>query len=159
MTISISSDKPALVLPSTVDMLVDWLKAEPAVAALVTPGSRISSSLPVRDEDITYPWLTVKRVIGIPVLPQAGIDRARCTFNSWGGVTSSGAPDWSASDLLIRTVEHAIRNTNSVRIPGKGIIRALTGLEGIQQLEDPDTGGARWWMDAIIVTQGERPTP
>lgn len=156
MTISISKDKPALVLPSTVDMVVDWLKAVPEILALVEPGSRISSSLPVRDDDITYPWLTVKRVIGVSVLPQAGLDRARITFNSWGGVTSSGAPNWSDSDILIRTVEHAIRNTNSVIIPGKGWIRSLSGLEGIQQLEDPDTGGARWWMDAIIVTQGEQ---
>jgi hypothetical protein len=124
--------------------------------AIIDPGSRISSTLPVNDADITYPWLTITRVVGVPVLPEAGLDRARITFNAWGGVTNSGAPNWSDADLLIRTVENAISSTHSVRISGKGILRSLSGLEGIQQLQDPDTGGARWWMDSIIVAQKEQ---
>lgn len=156
MAVIVTPGKPALQLPSTIDLIVDWLKSVPEVLALVSPGSRISSTLPVDDDDKIYPWLTVSRVVGLPVLPEAGIDRARITFNSWGGVTSSGAPDWPESDELIRTVEHALRTTASVQITGKGRIRSLSGLEGIQQLTDPDTGGARWWMDAIVVAQGEQ---
>ncbi|RKZ96517.1 MAG: hypothetical protein DRQ40_00785 [Gammaproteobacteria bacterium] len=155
MTINITPGKPSRMLPSTVDMVVDWLKALPSLQAIIDPGSRISSTLPVDDDKIVYPWLTVARVVGVPVLPEAGIDRARITFNSWGGTTSSGAPYWPASDLLMRTVEHELRQVLSVHVVGKGHIVSVSGLEGIQQLQDPDTNGARWWMDAIVVTRGE----
>lgn len=156
MAVIESTGMQRLMLPSTVDLIVDWLKSRSDMQAIIDPGSRISSTLPVKDSDIVYPWLTISRVIGVPVLPEAGLDRARITFNSWGGVTSSGAPNWADADLLIRTVENAISSTMSVHIEGKGLLRSLSGLEGIQQLQDPDTGGARWWMDAIIVAQKEQ---
>jgi hypothetical protein len=155
MTISITRGKTIVIPPSTVDMVVDWLKIIPAMQAIIDPGSRISSTLPVREEDIVYPWLTVSRVVGLPVIPEAGIDRARISFNAWGGTTSSGAPNWSQADLLIRTVEKEIKETLRVEVPGKGVIMSLSGLEGTQQLTDPDDNGARFWMDAIVVARGE----
>lgn len=139
--------------PSTVDLVVDWLKGNTAVSAIV--GTNVSSTLPTNDDDITYPWITVKRIVGLPVLPEAGLDRARVQFLAWGGVTTSGAPDWAAADLAIRTINQQIKQTFKVVVTGKGIIRSLSGLEGIQQLTDPDTGGAMFWMDAIVVAQGE----
>jgi hypothetical protein len=157
MAVIVTAGKPVLLIPSTVDLVVDWLKSVTAIKAIIDPGSRISSSLPVRDEDIVYPWLTVGRVIGLPVIPEAGIDRARISFNAWGGVTTSGAPNWSGADLLIRTIEQTIDQTMSVQVTGKGFIMSVSGLEGTQQLVDPDTNGARFWMDAIVVTRGERP--
>lgn len=144
--------KPVPLEPSTVDLVVRWLKGNTAVAALV--GTNVSSTLPQDDDDITYPWVTVKRIVGLPVLPDAGLDRARVQFVAWGGVTTSGAPDWEDADEVIRTINQQIKQTHRVVITGKGIIRSLSGLEGIQQLEDPDTGGAMFWMDAIVVTQG-----
>lgn len=155
MTISVTRGKTVTLPPSTIDIVVDWLKSLTSMQAIIDPGSRISTSLPVRDEDITYPWLTVNRVVGLPVIPEAGIDRARISFNAWGGVTSSGAPNWPDADLLIRTVEKEIKETLSVVVPGKGTIMSLSGLEGTQQLTDPDDNGARFWMDAIVVARGE----
>ncbi len=145
--------KPVPLEPSTVDLTVDWLKGNPEVSALVS--TRVSSTLPIEDDDITYPWVTVKRIVGLPVLTDAGLDRARMQFQAWGGVTTSGAPNWQQADLVIRTINQQIKQTFKVHIPGKGFIRSLSGLEGIQQLTDPDTGGAIFWMDAILVTQGE----
>lgn len=156
MAVNVTQGGPRLMLPSTVDLIVTWLKSLPAMQAIIDPGSRISSTLPMLDEDIIYPWLTVSRVVGLPVIPEAGLDRARITFNAWGGVTSSGAPYWSESDLLIRTVEDSISRTKSVHLTGEGHLRSMSGLEGIQQLQDPDTNGARWWMDAIFVAQKEQ---
>lgn len=138
---------------STIDLVVLWLKADPDISALI--GTNASSTLPVEDDDITYPWVTVKRIIGLPLLPEAGLDRARIQFTAWGGVTTSGAPDWVDADEVIRTINQEIKRTFKAEFFGVGIIRSLSGLEGIQQLEDPDTGGAMFWMDAILVTQGE----
>jgi len=155
MAVVVTPGKPTPLIPSTVDITVDWLKSLASMQAIIDPGSRISSSLPVRDEDIVYPWLTVNRVIGLSVIPEAGIDRARISFNAWGGVTTSGAPYWPDADLLIRTLEQEIDQTLSVHVQGKGHIMSLSGLEGTQQLVDPRTNGARFWMDAIVVTRGE----
>ena len=144
--------KPVPVEPSTVDLMVLWLKASTEIAALI--GTNASSTLPVDDDDITYPWVTVKRIIGVSLLPEAGIDRARVQFVAHGGVTTSGAPNWVDADEVIRTINQQIKRTFRAEFFGKGIIRSLSGLEGIQQLEDPDTGGAMFWMDAIVVAQG-----
>ena len=154
MTVNITSGKSTRMLPPTVDMVVDLLKSIPSIATLTNPDSRISSTLPTDDDKIVYPWLTVSRVVGVPVLPEAGIDRARMTFNAWGGVTTSGAPYWPDADLLIRTVEHELRSMLSAEIGTKGFIMSVSGLEGIQQLVDPDDNGARFWMDAIVVARG-----
>lgn len=138
-------------LPSTVDLVVAWLKTRTAVTNIC--GQRISTTLPRREEDIQYPWLTVQRVIGITAIPEAAIDRARVQFNSWGGVKVNGAPDWDPADRLIRAVESEIRVTLKAAVDTKGYIMSTGLLEGIQQLEDPNTGQARFWMDAIFITK------
>jgi hypothetical protein len=138
----------AKAIPSVVDMVVDWLRATPEVNNI---SGGISSTLPVNEDDIIYPWLTVERVVGITMTPEAALDRARLQFNAWGGVKSNGAPNWAPADALIRAVELEVRRTLQVKVPTKGALRGLQGLEGIQQLQDPDTGGARFWMDAIVV--------
>lgn len=139
-------------IPSVVDMVVDWMRGTTEVDSLA---QGISSTLPVDDDDKTYPWLTVKRIIGITMTPEAALDRARIQFDAWGGVKSNGAPNWGPADTLIRAVELEVRRTINVKIPGKGALRGIQGLEGIQQLEDPDTDGARFWMDAIVVAVPE----
>ena len=64
-------------IPSIVDMGVDWLRATPDITAIVA--QRISSKLPMDEDDTIYPWLTVQRVIGITMTPEAPMDRAcRC---------------------------------------------------------------------------------
>lgn len=142
----------AKAIPSVVDMVVDWMRAVPEVDAAA---GGISSSLPMNDDDITYPWLTVERVIGITMTPEAALDRARIQFNAFGGVKANGAPDWAPADTLIRAVELEIRRTLQVKVPTKGALRGIQGLEGIQQLRDPDTNGSRFWMDAIVVAVPE----
>lgn len=140
-------------IPSTVDLMVTWLKTRSVITDEVA--QRISSTLPVRVEDITYPWLTVGRVVGVPPIPEAAIDNARLQFNAWGGVKANGAPDWDPADKLIRAVEMELRITLSAHVPNKGYIMSTGELQGIQQLEDPDTGGARFWMDFIVVARSE----
>ena len=142
-----------VLLPSTVDLVVAWLKLRPAVAAIA--GTRISSTLPVKDSDIIYPWLTVQRVVGITPIPQAAIDRARIQFNSWGGVKTNEAPNWAPAEALILAVEREIRTVHSAAVDGKGVIMSASPLEGIQQLQDPDTNDARFWMDAVFWTRKE----
>lgn len=83
------------------------------------------------------------------------MDRVRLQFSAWGGVKSNGAPNWSPADALIRALELEIRTTLQVAVPGKGYLRGFQHLEGIQQLIDPDTNGARFWMDAIVVAVPE----
>lgn len=153
MTISVSTLKERKEIPSVVDMVVDWLKATTSVTNVC--GQRISSTLPRDDDDITYPWLTVQRVIGITMTPEAPLDRARLQFNAWGGVNANGSPNWAPADALIRALEMEIRTQLQVHIPGKGYLRGFQGLEGIQQLQDPDTDGSRFWMDAIVVAVPE----
>lgn len=140
-------------IPSVVDLVVSWLKTRTPVTALV--GTRISSTLPKKEEDIIYPWLTVSRIIGVTALPEAAIDRARIQFNAWGGTKANGGPDWGPADTLIRTVEREVRTTVRANVAGKGFIMGTGLLEGIQQIEDPDTSEARFWMDAIFVVKEE----
>lgn len=142
-------------LPSTVDLVVAWLKTRTRITDIC--GTRISSKRPVEGPDTPMPWLTVQRVIGITAVPQAAIDRARIQFNSWGGHKANGSPNWDPADRLIRALEAEIRGTFKARVnppnspPGEIMSTGL--LEGIQQLEDPEDGGARFWMDAIIVAR------
>ncbi len=150
VTRSIMNETKAI--PSVVDMVVEWLRNTPDVST-VTQG--ISSTRPVNDDDKSYPWLTVKRIVGVTMTPEAALDRARIQFDAWGGVKPNGAPDWSPADILIRAVELEVRRTLQVKIAGKGALRGIQGLEGIQQLTDPDTGGARFWMDSIVVAVPE----
>lgn len=138
-------------LPSTVDLVVAWLKTRTPVTDICA--QRISSTLPMKDEDMTYPWLTVQRIVGITVAPEAAIDRARIQFDAWGGVKANESPDWAPADSLIRAVEREIRITTKAVVDGKGQIMSTALLEGIQQLVDPDTGGARFWMDAIVIAR------
>ena len=140
-------------IPSTVDLLVTWMKTRTVITDEVA--QRISSTLPKRDEDITYPWLTVSRVVGVVALPEAAIDRARIQFNAWGGVKANGAPNWDPADKTIRAVEMELRTTLSAHVPSKGYIMSTGVLQGIQQLEDPDDGGAKFWMDFIVVARSE----
>lgn len=139
-------------LPSTVDLVVTWLRSRPAISSLV--GTRVSTSRPVRDSDFITPWLTVKRITGLPLLREGAIDTARLQFDAWGGVKANGAPDWEPADLLIRTVEREVRITTKAKIDGKGHIMGTGLLQGIQQLEDPDDGSARFWMDAVFIARG-----
>lgn len=140
-----------LQIPSTVDLVVAWMKTRTPVTNIA--GQRISTTLPVRDSERIWPWLTVSRVIGITALPEAAIDRARIQFDAHGGTKPNGAPDWEPADKLIRAVEREIRTTLKARVDGKGQIMGTGVLEGIQQLQDPDTGGARFWMDAIVIAK------
>lgn len=152
-TVTVSVDPDAEIMASSVDVVVRWLKAQPEIQAIV--GTRVSTSLPLEEEDTTYPWLTVSRVIGVATLEEAALDAARFQFNAWGGTKPSGAPKWSEADLLIRTVDKLIRSTNWVRVAGHGIIMSMAGLEGTQQLKDPDTNGARFWMDARMAIRSD----
>lgn len=145
----------AIEIPSTVDMMVSWLKTISTVTDIC--GQRISTSMPIEGTDVTFPWLTVGRVVGVAALPEAAIDRARIQFNAWGGHKPNGSPNWAPADALIRAVEMVIRSTYKARITpastDQGEIMSTSLLEGIQQLQDPEDGGARFWMDAIVVTR------
>ena len=148
-----SQQSPKIKIPSTVDLVVTWLKTRTVVTDEVE--QRISTTLPIRSDDITYPWLTVGRVVGVTALPEAAIDRARIQFNAWGGVKTNGAPNWQPANDLILAVEMELRVTLSAHVPDKGFIMGTGQLQGIQQLEDPDDHGARFWMDFIVVTRSE----
>ncbi len=143
----------AVQIPATVDMMVAWLKTRTVVTAICA--QRISTTLPKKEDTILYPWLTVGRVTGVTALPEAAIDRARLQFNAWGGVKANGAPDWDPADRLIRALEMELRITLSAHIPDKGWIMGTGQLQGIQQLEDPDDGSARFWTDFIVVARSE----
>lgn len=143
----------ATLVPSTVDLMVTWMKTRTLVTDICQ--QRISTTLPKRDDNIIYPWLTIGRVTGVTALPEAAIDRARVQFNSWGGVKASGGPDWKLANDLIRAVEMELRITLSAHIPNKGYIMGTGQLQGIQQLEDPDDSSARFWMDFIVVARSE----
>lgn len=139
------------VLPSTVDILVQWAKANTALSTLLD--TRISSTMPrLAETQMTYPWLQVQRIIGLPLFVEVPIDKARIQFNAWGGTRSNGMPDWASCDPVIRTLESEIREFTPTTIGGAVIVQ-MSGQEGIMQLEDPDTGQARFWMDAIVTVR------
>lgn len=139
-----------ILLPSTVDVTVKWAKAQTSLTDVFD--TRISTTLPKRDDQRQYPWLTVMRVVGSPLFPEARLDRARLQFNSIGGIRPNGSPNWEDADLGIRTLEAEVAAFVQA-VVDDAVIESMSGLEGIMQLEDPDTGGARFWMDAIVVVR------
>jgi hypothetical protein len=140
----------AELLPSTIDLVVQWVKQTPSLFNLV--GNNCSTTLPKRDEDMSFPWIQVTRVIGESLYPEAPIDRARIQFNIWGGVRNNGLPNWQPADEVVRTLDAEIRAFVGMEIGG-GVIMDMTGGEGFMQLEDPDTRSARFWMDAIVIVR------
>ncbi len=138
----------AEVLPSTVDLVVRWAKANTAIAGVF--GTNISSSLPV--DDMAYPWLQVQRIIGEEIFPEVPIDRARIQFNIWGGTRPNGLPDWAPADLGVRTLTAEIREFTGY-LDNNEFMISMVGLEGSMQLVDPDTNGSRFWTDAIITVR------
>ncbi len=141
-----------ILLPSTVDVVVRWAKQNSNITDVY--GTNISTTLPKTDPQRSYPWLTVMRVIGQPVFPESRIYKARLQFYSIGGVKANGLPDWKQCDLGIRTLEAEI--TAFVQaVVDEAIIESMSNLEGIMQLEDPDTGGARFWMDAVVAVRNK----
>ena len=139
-------------LPPTIDVVVRWAKANDNLKPIF--GTRVSSTLPKKETQISYPYLQVQRIIGEPLSPEAPMDRARIQFNVWGGVKENGLPDWRDADLGVRTLEAEIREFDPTVVNDVTIV-SMSGLEGIMQLPDPDTGQARFWMDAIIVTRSK----
>lgn len=139
------------VLPSTVDVVVSWAKANTNLNALLS--GRVSSTLPrLSETQMTYPWLQVQRIIGEPLWYEIPADKARIQFNAWGGVRSNGMPNWGLCDPVIRTLEAEIREFTITTV-GSAVIMEMAGLEGIMQLQDPDTGEARFWMDALVTVR------
>ncbi len=136
----------AILVPSSVDTVVDWAKANTAISALVS--TRVSSTLPKKG--LVYPWLTVQRITGLPLYKDMPMDKARIQFNAWGGVKSNDLPNWEPADTLIRTLEAEIREFSSFATAG-AYVAEMSSLEGIMQLEDPDTHEARFWMDATVL--------
>ncbi len=141
---------PPEVLPSTVDIVVKWAKANPRLSPLL--GTNVSTTLPKRDADMTFPWLQISRLVGTTLFADMPIDRARMQFNVWGGVKSNGLPNWVGADQVARTLESEIREFEPVTIEG-AVIEQMVTLEGTMQLVDPDNGSARFWMDAIVVVR------
>ena len=140
----------AELLPSTIDLVVQWVKQTPSLFSLV--GNNCSTTLPKRDEDMTFPWIQVTRVIGESLNAETPIDRARIQFNIWGGVRNNGLPNWQPADEVVRTLDAEIRAFVGLEIGG-AVIMEMAGGEGFMQLEDPDTRSARFWMDAIVIVR------
>ncbi len=138
---------PPILLPSAVVAVIAWASNNANISAIV--GTQISASLP--KEGVVFPWLTVQRITG-KAQPDLPIDYARIQFNAWGGVKANGLPDWAPADLLMRTVESEVRAFNGQTF-GDAHIASMAPFEGMQQLEDPDTRDARFWMDALVAVR------
>ncbi len=139
---------PGLLVPSVIEAVVRWAKVNVAISALV--GTRVSSTLPRKG--LTYPWLQVKRITGLPLYKNMPMDKARVQFNAWGGLKSNDLPDWEPADLLIRTLEAEIREFTGFNTV-EAHIAEMSSLSGIMQLEDPDTQEAKFWMDAAVLVR------
>lgn len=101
---------------------------------------------------MVFPWIQVQRIIGTSLFFEVPLDRARVQFNVWGGVRDNGMPNWAIADPVIRVLESEIREFRRTQV-GPAVILEMSPLEGIMQLEDPDTREARYWMDAIVVVR------
>lgn len=139
-------------LPPVVRAVIVWAKDNANVAAEV--GTRVSSSLP--RSGVTYPWLTISRVTGLPQYPEMPVDFARLQFNAWGGVKTNSLPNWGVADRLARVVTSEIVAFTyaEVTVGGESVaLMSMSPLEGTMQLEDPDTGEARFWQDARVTAR------
>lgn len=138
---------PGIVIPSASVAWVAWAKANAPITAQV--GSRVFSTKPT---NITFPFVTVGRITGVPQIREAPIDFARLQLNVWGGTKDNGLPNWVLADEPARVIEAEIRAFAGASI-GDAYISEMAPFEGMQQLENPDTRDARFWMDALVVVR------
>jgi len=134
------------VVPSSVVVLRDWMLSNANISALVD--QRVSSVLPIKD--LVFPWVTLQRIVGVSQVPEASMDTARIQINVWGGTKQNGLPNFEDADLVARTIAAEVRIFRGEEL-GDAYLADLDELEGMQQLVDPDTGDARFWLDVIAV--------
>ena len=137
-----------IVVPSAVVAFIAWAKANPQITAQVN--QRVSSSLPTAG--LVFPWVQVRRITGVAQIPDMPMDFARVQINVWGGRTANGQPDYATADLPARVIEAEIRAFRGEKV-GDAFISEMTPFEGMQQLDDPESGYARFWMDARVVVR------
>jgi hypothetical protein len=139
----------ALVVPSATIAFVQWCKSVPEIVTALG-GPYVSSSLPVNG--MRFPWAEVKRITGIPQLPEIPMDHSRIQVNVWGGRKSNGLPDWDACDEPARVILAEVREFRSYGADD-WVIKQMAPFEGMQQLEDPETKDARFWFDILCVVR------
>jgi hypothetical protein len=118
-------------LPDVEVLLVNWLKAQPAISAIVA--DRVSTSLPANP---VLPALTLFRVSGGPGMPWE--DRARVQVDCWG--TSRGA-----TSVLARTVISALD-----RLQSTSGLAAAEAIDGPTPRFDPSVP-SRHQLDALVL--------
>lgn len=136
----------APVVPSPTVTFIDWAKANAAIAGLV--GTSVSSKHP---GDV-FPWVEVRMVPGIVNFPEASVTTARLQINVLGGRKGNGFPNWAVADPVVRTLIAEIKAFSQWE-SGDAHLADLSLIEEPQQLEDPDTGDARYWMDIVATVR------
>lgn len=139
---------PGIVIPSAQVAFIAWATSNPQITAQI--GDRISSTKPLRG--MTFPWVRVRRIIGVPQISDMPMDFTRLQLDVYGGKKSNGLPDWETADLPARVIEAEIRAFQGAAV-GDAYISEMAPFEGMQQLEDPESGDARFWMDAQVIVR------
>lgn len=117
-------------------LLVDFLKADPGVVALV--GVRVATRLPNQP---TLPFLTARVVGGGPEDGEAPIDLYLMELNAWGDTRGD-------ADDLYRAVIDALRENTNYR-SALGHLRG-TGVSNVRQTDDNDAVDRyRYTVDAF----------
>lgn len=134
---------PGLLVPSAQVAFITWALGNTPITDHF--GNGVSAKVPTKG--VTYPWAEVRRITGIAQLPEVPMDNARLQVSVLGGLKSNGQPNWDPADLGARIIEAEIRAFRGSRVSTEAYIAEMAPFEGMQQLEDPDTGEARFWMD------------
>lgn len=130
---------PAALLPSAEALVVAFLRAQPAVMAIV--GNRISTRIP---DAPTWPLIRVRRVGGTPQATWE--DAPRVQIECWADVGQD-----VAADDLSRAVISVLVDAG-YRVGGAGYLAVAVPVLGPLPLYDPDTDRPRYIVDVSCLT-------
>lgn len=129
---------PAALLPDLEQLVREVLLLDPRIVELVGP--RISATLP---DAPVFPLVTLTRVGGAPSVLE-WVDSGRVQLDAWAA-TKAGASD------LARELIRALADARGRRVPGVGVLTAVSVVLGPLWQPDPDTLRPRYLVDVQAV--------
>jgi hypothetical protein len=133
--------------PDTEGAIRTWLRAQPAVTALV--GQRVFFGIPKGATEATFPLISVQLVSTVPDPSEAPIDRALLQIDCWGSLDASGNGQKAAATALVNTVRALLHSITQPTPMGTVTVFGCN-VESVTWLPDPTNDRPRYSLSAEV---------
>jgi hypothetical protein len=133
--------------PDTEGAIRTWLRAQPAVTALV--GQRVFFGIPKAATEATFPLVTVQLVSTVPDPSEAPVDRSLIQIDCWGSLDASGNGQKAAATALVNTIR-ALLHSITQPTPMGTVTVFGANVESVTWLPDPTNDRPRYVLTAEV---------